>query len=223
LHAAGARFAVTNCIDDKRVQRAVAIPFTGAERHDDNGGRSVVQDARMGRATEDTTLMENTSMAPRFASRVAVVAAAALFGVGGAVFAQPMHHHGHHGGGDVVMSIVRLKNQLNLNTSQQAMWDNAVAAGKAARTSARANMQKVHDTLVAELAKPEPDLAAVAAASDSARNANAQLRTQVRDAWLNLYSTFTPEQKTVVKNALSQRLAKMEQFRQKMQARRHGG
>ncbi len=161
-------------------------------------------------------------MTSRFASRVAVVAAAALFGAGGVAFAQPMHHHGH-GGGDVVMSIVRLKSQLNLDTSQQAMWDNAVAAGKAARTSARANMQKVNDELTAELAKPEPDLAAVAAAADSARNANQQLHTQVRDAWLNLYATFTPDQKTVVKNALSQRLAKMEQFRQKMQARRQGG
>ena len=159
-------------------------------------------------------------MTSRFASRVAVVAAAALFGAGGVAFAQPMHHHGH-GGGDVVMSIVRLKSQLNLDTSQQAMWDNAVAAGKAARTSARANMQKVNDELTAELAKPEPDLAAVAAAADSARNANQQLHTQVRDAWLNLYATFTPEQKTVVKNALSQKMAKMQQFREKMRAR-HG-
>ena len=31
---------------------------------------------------------------------------------------------------------------------------------------------------------------------------------------------FTPDQKTVVKNALSQRLAKMEQFKQKMQQRK---
>jgi len=42
----------------------------------------------------------------------------------------------------------------------------------------------------------------------------------VRGAWLNLYATFTPDQKAVVKNALSQRLAKMEQFKQKMQQRK---
>jgi uncharacterized membrane protein len=84
-------------------------------------------------------------------------------------------------------------------------------------------MQKVHDALAAELAKPEPDLAAVAAASDSARTANAQLHAQVRDAWLNLYATFSPDQKAVVKNALSQRLAKVEQFREKMRARRGQG
>ena len=162
-------------------------------------------------------------MTKRSASRLAAVAVATLIGLTGAAFAKPFHHHGHGVGGDVVMSIVRLKSQLNLNTSQQTMWDNAVAAGKAARETARTNMQKVHDTLAAELAKPEPDLAAVSAASDSARNANAALHAQVRDAWLNLYSTFTPEQKAVVKNALSQRMAKMEQFRQKMLERHSNG
>ena len=160
-------------------------------------------------------------MTKGWVSGLAIVAASALIGASGAAYAQPMHHgHGGPGGGDVVMSIIRLKDQLNLNTSQQTMWDNAIAAGKSARTTARANMQKVHDTLVAELAKPEPDLAAVSAAADSARNANAALHAQVRDAWLSLYGTFTPDQKTVVKNALSQRLAKMEQFREKMQQRR---
>lgn len=161
-------------------------------------------------------------MTKRSASRLAAFAAATLIGLTGAAFAKPFHH-GHGGGGDVVMSIMRLKSQLNLNTSQQSMWDNAVAAGKAARQTAHANMQKVHDTLTAELAKPEPDLAAVAAASDVARNANAVLHGQVRDAWLNVYGTFTPDQKAVVKNALSQRMARMEQFRQKMLQRHSQG
>lgn len=156
-------------------------------------------------------------MTRRWVTGIAIVAASVLVGAAGAAVARPMHHGG---GGDAVMSIIRLKDQLNLNTSQQTMWDNAVAAGKAAHTTARANMQKVHDTLTAELAKPEPDLAAVSAAADNARNANAALHAQVRDAWLNLYATFTPDQKTVVKNALSQRLAKMEQFRQKWQQRK---
>ena len=162
-------------------------------------------------------------MTTRIGSRLALVATAALIGLTGAAFAQPFHHGYRGGGGDAVMSIVALKGQLNLNTSQQSMWDNAVAAGKAARQTARANLQKVHDTLSAELAKPEPDLAAVAAASDVARNANAALRSQVRDAWLNVYSTFAPDQKTVVKNALSQRLARMEKFHEKMLQRHSQG
>jgi Spy/CpxP family protein refolding chaperone len=165
---------------------------------------------------------ESTNMSTRFASRLAAIAAAALIGAAGLAAAQPFHHR-HHGSGDAVMGIAALKGQLNLNTSQQSLWDNAVAAGKAARESARANMQKVHDALQAELAKPEPDLAAVAAAADAARNANAATHRQVRDAWLNVYGTFTPDQKAVVKTALQKRMARMERFREKMLQRHSQG
>jgi len=161
-------------------------------------------------------------MSSRFASRVATIAAVALIGVGSAAFAQPMHH-AHRGGGDFVMGIAALKGQLNLNTSQQTMWDNAVAAGKAARQNARASLQKVHDALKAELAKPEPDLAAVSAVADSVRDANATAHKQVRAAWLNLYSTFTPDQKAVVKTAFQKRLTRMENFQEKMQQRHSQG
>lgn len=162
-------------------------------------------------------------MTNRFASRFAALAAAAFIGSGGAALAQPFHHHGARGGGDITMSIAALKGQLNLNSSQQAMWDNAVAAGKAARESAHGNMQKVHDTLTAELAKAEPDLAVVAAASDSAQSANTAVRQQVRNAWLNLYGTFTPDQKAVVKASLQKRVAKMEQMRERMLQRHSQG
>ena len=60
-------------------------------------------------------------------------------------------------------------------------------------------MQKVHDALTAELAKPEPDLAAVAAIADGVQASNQTLRQSVRDQWLQLYATFTPEQKAVVR------------------------
>ena len=160
-------------------------------------------------------------MTTRIASRIAAVAAAALIGVASIASAQPHHGHGGPGGGDLVMSIAALQGQLNLNTSQQAMWDNAVAAGKAARDNARASHQQLRNTVTAELAKAEPDLAAVAAASDAARDAATASHRQVRAAWLNLYSTFTPDQKAVVKNAIQQRLTRMEQFREKMK-QRHG-
>ena len=162
-------------------------------------------------------------MTKRVASRVAALSAAALLTISGIAAAQPHRgHHGPMGGGDVVMAIAGLKSELNLNTSQQTMWDNAVAAGKAARDTGRAHRQKVHDALTAELAKAEPDLAAVAAASDAARDAAAAAHRQVRSAWLNLYSTFTPEQKAVVKNAILDRLSRMEQFREKMKQRQGG-
>ncbi|HVO87076.1 MAG TPA: periplasmic heavy metal sensor [Casimicrobiaceae bacterium] len=146
--------------------------------------------------------------------RAAVVVAFALASLTGVAVAQPFHRG--MAAGDVGMAIAALKGQLNLNTSQQAMWDNAIAASKAARESGRANLAKMHDAMTAELGKTEPDLAAVAAAADDAQSKNLALRQQVRSQWLTLYATFTPDQKALVRDALKNRMARMEQFRQKM-------
>ena len=152
------------------------------------------------------------------ATRVAVLAAAALISAGSAL-AQPMHpHRGGPGGGDVAMAIAALKGQLNLNTSQQQQWDSAVAATQAAHAQMRANFQQVQQALQTELAKAEPDLAAVAGVGDSVRAQNQALQKQVRDNWLAIYATFTPDQKAVVRDALNQRIARMQQMRQKFQA-----
>src|SRR5207247_4655411 len=116
--------------------------------------------------------------------------------------------------------IVELKRILNLNTTQQTMWENAVEQTKAAHDTGRANMQKIKDAMSAELAKAEPDLAAVAAATDDVQASNTALRKQVRNMWLAVYATFTPDQKAIVRDALKQRMAPMEGFRQKMLERR---
>jgi protein CpxP len=152
-------------------------------------------------------------MKKSFAARLAALAAVAIVGVAGSALAQPAHHH-RGPGGDVALAIAALKGQLNLNTSQQQMWDSAVAATQAARQSGRANFGRLHDALAAELAKAEPDLAAVAAVGDDVHAKNATLRKQVRDNWLAIYATFSPDQKTIVRNALSRRMARVEQMRQ---------
>ena len=165
------------------------------------------------------------NMRNRISTTLVAVAAAAVVAVSGAALSQPgPGSHGAAGGPghDVGAMIASLKSQLNLNTSQQAMFDAAVAQTKTARDAGRANMERVHAAMTAELAKTEPDLAAVAAAADDAQAANTTLRKQVRGQWLALYATFSPEQKGVVKDALSARMAKMEAFRQKMMQRRGG-
>lgn len=113
--------------------------------------------------------------------------------------------------------------QLNLNSSQQQAFAANVAQSKAAFAGAHSQMQSVKDALAAELAKPEPDLAAVAAAADAAQQQMQTVRRQVRDAWLALYATFTPEQKGVVKGIIQQHLAKMESFHQKMMQQQSTG
>ena len=121
--------------------------------------------------------------------------AAALLALGShAALAQPggMGHGPGRGGIEIEHVLASLKAQLNLNTSQQVMWDNAVASSKAARATFRASMEQVHGALNAELAKAEPDFAAVATAADAAQANSQTLRKQVRDEWLRLYATFSP-------------------------------
>ena len=154
-------------------------------------------------------------------SNLAALAAAAVLGLTGvAALAQPGggpgHPHGAPGGMEIEHVLLHVKGQLNLNTSQQLSWDNAVAQTKAAHAAGATNHQKLHDAMAAELAKPEPDLAAVAAIADSVHATNQSLRQGVRNQWLQVYATFSPEQKAVVRDALSKQMARMEAFGAKM-------
>ena len=156
--------------------------------------------------------------------RMPALLVAALLAVGAhSAAAQPGgghgHGRGHWEGAGFERVLASIKGQLNLNTSQQVMWDNAVAQAKAARETGRTNHQGTHAALSAELAKAEPDFAAVAAAFDDAQARNQALRKQVRDEFLKLYATFTPAQKAVVRDAAAQRLARHTSWREKMQER----
>lgn len=158
--------------------------------------------------------------------RIAAVAAASLaLVITGSALAQPavapgVPHGGHMGpgGGDEMLGhlIIHARAQLNLNTSQAGMFDAAVAQTKAARATAQTLHQQVKDSLNTELAKPEPDLAAVAAVADGVQQQGIALHQQVRNAWLQLYGTFSPDQKAIVRDLLQKRIARMEAFRQKM-------
>jgi Spy/CpxP family protein refolding chaperone len=131
--------------------------------------------------------------------RLAIALLAAVLGIVTMLaLAQPQPLHG---GGPLAM-LAKLKPQLNLNTSQQQQWDAVIAQSKSAHETARANFAQVTAALQAELAKSEPDFAAVAALSDGVRQQNAALHRQSRDAWLAFYATFTPEQKVVARDAI---------------------
>jgi hypothetical protein len=149
--------------------------------------------------------MKRMLLALAFAVTSSAVAASAS--------AQPIH------GGTPLEMLGALGSQLNLNTSQQQLWDNAVALGASARDAAHARMDQAHAALQAELAKAEPDFASLATANDSAREQIAALHKQARDAWLSLYATFTPEQKTIARDAIKSRLARMEARRAAFQQR----
>jgi periplasmic protein CpxP/Spy len=128
-----------------------------------------------------------------------------------------------HGMSDPVSMLQRIQAKLNLNTSQQQQFDAAVAQSKAAHQAMRANFAQLKTATQAELAKPAPDLAALAAAADQLQEQNIAQRKQARAAWLALYATFTPDQKTTVRDAITAKIARMQAFHQRMQSRMQGG
>jgi Spy/CpxP family protein refolding chaperone len=166
----------------------------------------------------------------RFTSRnarglmMALTTGVALTFAGASVLAQP-GGHGHRGGGGIDQMIghmiAQAKDRLNLNSSQQVIFDNAVAQSKSAHEAARSNRQQVKAALNAELAKSEPDLASVATLSDSIEQQNRSLRNNVRSEWLRLYATFTPEQKAVARDMLQKKVERAESFGKHMRERFH--
>jgi Spy/CpxP family protein refolding chaperone len=137
----------------------------------------------------------------------AVLLGTALGGIGMGALAQPLL------GGNPLAMLGKAKSDLKLNTSQQVQWDAVVAQTKAAHDAGRTNFEQLKTALQAELVKPEPDFASVAALSDSIRDRNAALHKQTRNAWLALYATFTPDQKAVARDTIKAGIERMRERR----------
>jgi protein CpxP len=142
----------------------------------------------------------------------ALVIAAGIAGVAFEAWAQAPGHGMH----DPLAMLQRLQAKLNLNTSQQQQFDAAVAQSKAAHQAMRANFAQLKTATQSELAKTEPDLAALAAVADQVQAQNIAQRQQARASWLALYATFSADQKGVVRDALNARLARMQAFGQRL-------
>lgn len=143
------------------------------------------------------------------------VAAAVFAAVGATAYAQAPHGNRGPHGAQIEQVIAQVKDRLALDSSQQVMWDSAIASTKSARETGRAERERVYAAMKAELNKTEPDLAAVAALADQAQAGGQSLRQQVRGEWLKLYATFTPLQKQVVRDELTKRMERFERFRAK--------
>jgi Spy/CpxP family protein refolding chaperone len=157
-------------------------------------------------------------------TRQAALASALFVALAGVATADPGPRGGMHGpggphGASIEAAIAHVKDQLALNPNQQPMFEAAVAQTRAAREAGRTEMLAVRDAMRAELAKPEPDLAGVAAIADAARDKAQAERLKVRGAWLNLYGTFTVAQKQVVRDHLVQRMERHDAWREKARAR----
>jgi Spy/CpxP family protein refolding chaperone len=127
-------------------------------------------------------------------------------------------------GGLVEHVIAQMKERLSLDSSQLQMFDAARAKTLAARDQAMAQRAGVRAKIDAELAKPEPDLASVAALFDGVEEQSRATRHQARDQWLKLYANLRPDQKALVRDALRERLShadgSRERIRERMQQQR---
>jgi hypothetical protein len=146
---------------------------------------------------------------------IALLAAVALCGVAAYSWAQGASRGHDH---DPLAVIAGLQAQLNLNTSQQMQFANALAQSHAAHTAMRSGFAQLKTATQTELAKSAPDLASLAALSDQVQQQNSGVRKQARAAWLALYDTFSADQKLIVRNAISARIAQIQAFRAQRQA-----
>ncbi len=148
--------------------------------------------------------------------------AAAVVLAGGALQAVAHgYHHGHRGEGpDFMMGrLGKLHDQLKLTPEQEKLWRQDEEKTREMAKEMRASREKVHDAMKKELAKSEPDLAAVAKISDEAESRRLKARHEVRDLWLKLYADLSPQQKAVAADFLRDRLARAEHFREKFKER----
>ncbi|MBI3148873.1 MAG: periplasmic heavy metal sensor [Betaproteobacteria bacterium] len=114
------------------------------------------------------------------------------------------------------------KERLQLTPEQNAQWDYAVQQTRAAREAMKQARQEMKQATQAELAKPEPDLAALAALGDSVQARNQQSRHAARTEWLKLYASFSGAQKTTVRDMMVKRIQRREEFREHMRERFSG-
>ena len=130
--------------------------------------------------------------------------------------AQEMHpgHMGAFG-----PRLERLAAELKLGPEQRAQWDAQIQKSKAQFEASRKARADVHQAIKAELAKAEPDLAALAAKVDDARDKGRAAHREVRDGWLKLYAGFNAEQKAVVKKRILTHIARFDGMRERMHER----
>lgn len=122
-------------------------------------------------------------------------------------------------GGMIEHVLASMKDRLALDSSQQVMFDRIRAQSVAAHDQASAMRADVRAKVDAELAKAEPDLAAVSAFFDNAEEQGRAARRQVRDQWLTFYANLRADQKAIVRDAIRERIARMDDMHDRMRGR----
>ena len=119
-----------------------------------------------------------------------------------------------HGPGQSSYTIFseQLHTQLNLQPEQDRQWQTLKVEEDLLRSKMREYRRQFHDVADAEFAKPRPDLAALAAAADTAHQRTYAARRDFRQHALAFYSDLSPEQQGVVINTIKEKRQRVERF-----------
>jgi periplasmic protein CpxP/Spy len=115
----------------------------------------------------------------------------------------------------------KLAAKLKLTPEQKTQWDTMVQKTKTQHEAMKKAHHEMHEAMKAELAKPEPDLAALATKADAMHDQLRAAHRELRDGWLKLYATMNAEQKGVVKQAILRHMRKMHHMHEGMVHHHH--
>jgi hypothetical protein len=103
-----------------------------------------------------------------------------------------------------------LEKSLGLDPAQKAQFDVAVGATQRALLSVALVGLELKDRVAAELAKPKPDLRALARAQDEVLDHARPAFQEARDEWTRFYALLDPAQVAQARAFVERKLRKLE-------------
>jgi len=105
-----------------------------------------------------------------------------------------------------------LEKSLHLNPVQKAQFETAVAATQRALLSVGLAVLQMKGRIAEELAKPKPDLGALARAQDDVVEQSRPLFREARDEWARLYAMLDPDQVAATRAFVEEKLRRLERI-----------
>jgi Spy/CpxP family protein refolding chaperone len=132
-----------------------------------------------------------------------------------------------HEGGPLFSVLEKAKTELKLTAEQSAKWQEAEAAGKAARDAMRQDHEKMRAMMDAERQKDILDLAKLDQQMETMMEAGRKAREQAKDKWLAVYDSLSDDQKRLASKRIKEAFACMdkvrEHFKDRMQQHQKAG
>ncbi len=120
-----------------------------------------------------------------------------------------------HGKANLAQRLETVKSQLNLNATQDAQFTVAKAASDKAMAAGKAAHMNVRTATQAEMGKADPDLGKLLTLRETSREAASVERKAATAEWAKFLNLLNPEQKTVVKSLLVDRMHRAAAMREK--------